>query len=113
MNQPGLLPPVAPSNDLILVSDPLKISQSGVIDLGVSDHLLTYCTRKIKKILYNKHNNVTISSLKKYSKEDFKPRLNETNWYDVYTCNSVEGTWLAVKSNIFGISGLYRSIQGC
>ena len=39
--------------DLILVSDPLKISQSGV----TSDQLLTYCTRKVKKELYNKRNN--------------------------------------------------------
>ena len=50
--------------DLILVSDPAKISQSGVIEIGVSDHFLAYCTRKITKVLYHKHNNVKIRSLK-------------------------------------------------
>ena len=32
--------------DLILISDFDKISQSGVLDIGISDHCLIYCTRK-------------------------------------------------------------------
>ena len=63
--------------DLILVSDPAKISQSGVIEIGVSDHFLTYCTRKITKVLYQKHNNVKIRSLKNYNKETFEQRLKD------------------------------------
>ena len=35
--------------DLIIVSDPIKINKCGVSDLGVSDHLLIYCTCKCKK----------------------------------------------------------------
>ena len=83
--------------DLILVSDPAKISQSGVIEIGVSDHFLTYCTRKITKVLYHKHNNVKIRSLKNYNKET-EQRLKDATWSDVYTCGSVEGAWLAFKS---------------
>ena len=63
--------------DLILVSDPAKISQSGVIEIGVSDHFLTYCTRKITKVLYHKHNNVKIRSLKNYNRETFEQRLKD------------------------------------
>ena len=33
--------------DLILVSDPEKVCQSGVLCVGISGHLLTYCTRKV------------------------------------------------------------------
>ena len=84
--------------DLILVSDPAKISQSGVIEIGVSDHFLTYCTRKITKVLYHKHNNVKIRSLKNYNKETFEQRLKYAAWSDVYSCESVEGAWLAFKS---------------
>ena len=84
--------------DLILVSDPAKISQSGVIEIGVSDHFLTYCTRKITKGLYHKYNNVKIRSLKNYNKETFEQRLKDATWSDVYTCGSVEGAWLAFKS---------------
>ena len=71
--------------DLILVSDPAKIIQSGAIEIGVSDHFLTYCTRKITKVLYHKHNNVKIRSLKNYNKETFEQRLNDATWSDVYT----------------------------
>ena len=35
--------------DLILISDTDKVSQSGVIDLGISDHCLIFCTRKVIK----------------------------------------------------------------
>ena len=84
--------------DLILVSDPAKISQSGVIEIGVSDHFLTYCTRKITKVLYHKHNNVKIRSLKNYNRETFEQRLKDATWSEVYSCESVEGAWLAFKS---------------
>ena len=33
--------------DLILVSDKTKISQSGTITYGISDHNIIFCTRKI------------------------------------------------------------------
>ena len=32
--------------DHILTNSPDKVSQSGIIDLGLSDHYLIYCTRK-------------------------------------------------------------------
>ena len=35
--------------DLILVSDTDKVSQSGVIDIGISDHCLIFCTLKFLK----------------------------------------------------------------
>ena len=35
--------------DLILVSDTDKVSQSGVIDFGISDHCLIFYTRKVIK----------------------------------------------------------------
>ena len=44
--------------DLILVSDIEKSSQSGVIDIGISDHSLIFCTRKQTKTVFNKHNSV-------------------------------------------------------
>ena len=51
--------------DLILISDFDKISQSGGLDIGISDHCLIYCTRKILKTTLNSHNTVKIRSMKK------------------------------------------------
>ena len=60
--------------DLILVSDPAKISQSGVVEICVSDQFLTYCTRKITKVLI---------SINNYNKETFEQRLKYATWSDV------------------------------
>ena len=48
-----------------------KVTQKGVIDVGISDHQLIYCTRKIKRIKHNMHNQIQVRSLKKYSAEIF------------------------------------------
>ena len=48
-----------------------KVSQKGMIDVEISDHQLTYCTRKIRRIKHNMHNQIQVRSLKKYSTEIF------------------------------------------
>lgn len=50
----------------ILTNKQNNISQSGVIDIAVSDHSMIYCTRKIPKVKYNKHKELTFCSLKNY-----------------------------------------------
>lgn len=57
--------------DLIMVTDPDNMCQFGVLNVGLSDHLITYCTRKVKKFQINKNNSVRIRSLKHYSKDRF------------------------------------------
>ena len=57
--------------DHILTNSSEKVSQKGVIDVGISDHQLIYCTRKIKRIKHNMHNKIQVRSLKKYSAEIF------------------------------------------
>ena len=42
--------------DHILTKSGWKISQKGVIDVGLSDHQLIYCTRKISRTKTNRHN---------------------------------------------------------
>lgn len=44
--------------DLVLILDKDKISQSGAINAGISDHFITYCTQKIPEVLFNSHNAV-------------------------------------------------------
>ena len=50
INTPTRITPTSESClDLIFVSLGDKISQSGVINIGLSDHFLTYCTRKVQR----------------------------------------------------------------
>ena len=57
--------------DHILTNSSEKVSQKDMIDEAISDHQLIYCTRKIKRIKHNMHNQIQVRSLKKYSAEIF------------------------------------------
>ena len=63
--------------DLVIVSDKEIITQSGVIHCGLSDHFLTYCTRKASKNKFNAHNTMQKGSLKNYSPEKFIQELGK------------------------------------
>ena len=68
--------------DHILTNSTDRVSQSGVIDTGLSDHQLIYCTRKITRTKFNSHKNITIRSLKNYSQDVFLEELNKINFPD-------------------------------
>jgi len=78
--------------DLVLVSDVQKITQSGVIACGMSDHMVTYCTRKVCKQQVNCHNSVNIRSVKYYTKELFCERFSVVNWDPIISYNDVDQT---------------------
>ena len=79
--------------DHIYTNDTRKISQSGVIESGISDHFITYCTRKIVRGQIGKHNTVKTRPMKDYSKESFIDLLNECNWELVYQSRDVDEAW--------------------
>ena len=53
--------------DHVLTNCEEKISQSGVIPLGLSDHELIYCTRESLKAKFHTHKHVFTCSMKSYS----------------------------------------------
>ena len=69
--------PTATFIDHILTNSPDKVSQSGVIDLGLSDHDLIYFTRKTSLPKSHKHNEIFVPSLKRYSAGKFLEILRE------------------------------------
>ena len=83
---------------LILVSDQSKIWKSGVIDYGLSDHSMIFCTRKIKKVQLNCHNTIKARSLKNYSKDALFTLLRDTDWSPVFNCAEVDKAWVYSKS---------------
>ena len=74
--------------DHILTTSSEKIFQSGIIDCGVSDHQLIFCTRKVKRAKFNKHNNVFLRSLKHYTVNVFVEKLQKVNFsnYERFSC---------------------------
>ena len=79
--------------DLILATDMYKVSQSGTLPFGISDHNIIYMTRKIKRGQINRHNTVKIRSLKNYNKEKLLEKLKSINWYYVLNELDVNKAW--------------------
>ena len=69
--------------DHILTNVYEKTSQSGIIDVGLSDHQLIFCTRKlIKQKKFGKHKMIKIRQMKNYTSELFSDELDKTNFPD-------------------------------
>ena len=67
--------------DHILTSAPSRVSQKGVINVGVSDHQLIFCTRKISRIKTGgAHKYLNFRSLKNYTSDYYKEALKQIDF---------------------------------
>ena len=66
--------------DHVLTNCCAKVSQKGVINIGLSDHQKIFCTRKLKKYKFNKHRQVKFRSFKNYTKELYRGILRDTHF---------------------------------
>ena len=73
--------------DHILTTCAEKVSQKGVIDVGLSDHQLIFCTRKIRRTRRNIHNQIQTRSLRNYSAENLISTLKDIKFpnYDIFS----------------------------
>ena len=63
--------------DHILTNASEMGSQSGVLDIGLSDHQLIFCTRKKQKSKLRKHKTIKTRSLKNYTAEKYCEKLKD------------------------------------
>ena len=66
--------------DHILASYPERLTQQGIIDVGLSDHRLTFCTRKLSRIKRGTHKHIKFCPFKHYSADLFKETLTSINF---------------------------------
>ena len=67
-------------NDHILTNASDKITQNGVIDIGISDHQLIFCTRKIIRSKHHSHKTIRCRSFKHYTPDVFNQKLKKSNF---------------------------------
>ena len=72
--------------DHICTNTPEKITQSGIFDIAISDHLMIYCTRKILKNKYDNHKYVKQRNFKNYNIDEFVKNLNSSRFpnYEIF-----------------------------
>ena len=68
--------------DHILTNSADRISQFGIVNVGLSDHQLIYCTKKITRTRLNTHKYVKMRSLKCYSEDLYVKKLKEIDFPD-------------------------------
>ena len=85
--------------DHILTNSAEKIFQSGIIDCGMLDHQLIFCTRKVKRTKFNKHNNLFLRSLNHYTVNVFVEKLQKVDFsnYERFSCIDAAYTDFLIK----------------
>ena len=84
--------------DHILTSFPSRVSRKAVIDVGISDHLLIFCTRKISRLKAGGiHKYLNFSSFKNYTVDSYKEALTQLDLPNYETFDDVNGAY----SNFF------------
>ena len=66
--------------DHILASYQERVTQQGIISVGLSDHQLIFCPRKISRIKSGTHKHNKFHSFKNYSADLFKETLTSINF---------------------------------
>lgn len=86
--------------DHILFNFKGNIVNSGDITTGISDHFLTFCTRKVSRGNFKSHNIIKIRCLKNYSIEFLQFLLSSIDWSHCTNAICVNEAWSIFK-NIF------------
>ena len=79
--------------DHILCNTTDKIFQSGSIPIGISDHNIIYCTRKVVKEKFHKHNTVNIRSMKNFDNNLFVEELEKVDWNICTSSCDIDENW--------------------
>lgn len=85
--------------DLILTNHSEKISQSGVISLGMSDHSLVYAVRKLRRPGTSESKYISTRSYKSFDQSAFLNDISEVRWPIIDDINiDVNTAWDEWKS---------------
>ena len=100
--------------DDILTNSSHKISQHGVIGLGLSDHQLIYCTRKTTRTKSHEHTFIKIRSFKNYTKQVFLDKLSQTkfpNYLEYENINAAYSHFVKLITSVINEIAPVREIR--
>ena len=85
--------------DVVLSTHPHNIPFSSVIKLGISDHYMIGCARKLNSLKF-KPRTVKHRNYSKYNQQEFVEDLKSGSWVQVFLSSTVDDAWNNFK-NIF------------
>ena len=87
--------------DHFVTNTPEKISHSGVIHTGISDHSIIFAIRKTGNIEKKENNTVEMRNMKKFDKERFLYELLAQHWEYVYFFGNDPNTMWEIWKDLF------------
>ena len=97
--------------DHILARVPDKVSQQGVIDVGLSDHQIIYCTRKISRIKTGTHKLIRYISLKIYSADIHEEALGRSDFLNLHNSENINDAYSNFIQKVMRVIDLVASIK--
>ena len=89
--------------DHIFTNSERLISQCGVLNIGLSDHQMIFCTRKVTRTKFYSHKSISVRSMKNYSKESLISGLNELNFPDYNSFNDVNKAYNDFSNRVMSV----------
>ena len=86
--------------DHIVTNTPEKISDSGVIHTGISDHSLVFAIRKISILKKDEHS-IEIRNMKNFKENKFISELMQQHWEYIYYCAEDPNAMWEIWKSIF------------
>ena len=97
--------------DHILTNSAEKVIRSGVIEMGLSDHGLIYCTRKASLLKLNEHCEISIRSMKTYSGEILVEQLRAIKFPDYSNHTCVNDVYQDFVTNFLFVINLLHQLE--
>ena len=77
----------------VLASFPDRVTQPGILNVGLSDHQLINCTRKITRIKIGGHKQIKFRSFKNYTIDGYEKALVEINFPEYENFDNVKNAY--------------------
>ena len=97
--------------DHILASFPDRVSQQSVIDVGLSDHQIIHCTRKISRIKRGTHKQIRYRSLKNYSAGIYEEALDRADFPNYHNFENINDAYSNFIQKVMGVIDLVAPIK--
>ena len=96
--------------DHILASFPDRVTQQGILNVGLSDHQLIYCTRKITRIKRGGHKQIKFRSLN-YTTDSYEKALVKTNFPECKNFENVNDAYSNFIQNLMEVTDKVASVK--
>ena len=97
--------------DHILASFLNRVSQHSVIDVGLFDHQIIYCTRKISRIKRGTHKEIRCRSLKNYSADISEEAMGRVDFPNYHNFENVNDAYSNFIQKVMGVTDLVAPVK--